>query len=561
MTGLIENIIKKYSIDVEQGLYIDETLLPSYSHELFTQSFFESIVLFPSIDGNNTQGNLSYSFFLEENNTPCVQHIIYADLFHKYMIEEVPVGRKYFFGRIAFDPGMFYSCYNLLNFQVEELNSQDSACVYHRSVPKSVPINKEQCINVDDEYIHIPLYLEHSKVKNGSIFTGPIKTDDELKILSFRIKNTLPIKKDIRSEYPVLFTLIISAMFETKIFEPTNKDFLIPYKPGYTGSLIQASRIFDAYKLPSINTILQLSAAKYEGTQNCGAIDFYIDEATSFNDESEITSLEKAFDDLLRSECEVIFTDQCDIKEINVRELRKYVEMSSSDMPIVAVRKLFRMCLENKPVSFYSDLDGLNDWKVFGLKRKDKTGAFAKLVFLDHLKWRIEFKNKEIVSYDGVYFTFKHDEPRNDSVEKISFITEEQRSKIFNIIKKAQRQTHGTMLVFTGNAEAEAERLGTVGRAIRIEKIDFANFPDDYIFRITSIDGAVLLDFDGNGYAIGAILDGIAVENSNRGRGARYNSGYTYVKNQEKNGTDCICVVISEDRSTDIIASQRSSQA
>ncbi len=251
---------------------------------------------------------------------------------------------------------------------------------------------------------------------------------------------------------------------------------------------------------------------------------FYIDEATPFNYESEIASLEKAFDDLLRSECEVVFTNQCDINEVNVRELRKYVEMSSSDMPIVAVRKLVRICLENKTVYFYSDLNG---WKVFGLKRKDKTGAFAKLVFLDYLKWRIEFKNKEIVSYDGVYFTFKHDEPRTDSVEKISFITEEQRSKIFDIIKKAQRQTHGTMLVFTGNAEVEAERLGTVGRAIRIEKINFTDFPDEYIFRITSIDGAVLLNFDGNAYAIGAILDGIAVENSNRGRGAKYNSGYT----------------------------------
>lgn len=83
------------------------------------------------------------------------------------------------------------------------------------------------------------------------------------------------------------------------------------------------------------------------------------------------------------------------------------------------------------------------------------------------------------------------------------------------------------MLVFTGNAEVEAERLGTVGRAIRIEKINFTDFPDEYIFRITSIDGAVLLNFDGNAYAIGAILDGIAVENSNRGRGAKYNSGYT----------------------------------
>ncbi len=79
-----------------------------------------------------------------------------------------------------------YSCYNLLNSQVEELSSQGSACVYY----EIVPINKEQCINVNDEYIHIPLYLEHAKVKNESILTEQIKTDDGLRILSFRIKNS-----------------------------------------------------------------------------------------------------------------------------------------------------------------------------------------------------------------------------------------------------------------------------------------------------------------------------------------------------------------------------------
>ncbi len=45
--------------------------------------------------------------FLKENNIKGVKHIIYADFFHKYMIEEVPFGRKYFFGRISFDSDIF----------------------------------------------------------------------------------------------------------------------------------------------------------------------------------------------------------------------------------------------------------------------------------------------------------------------------------------------------------------------------------------------------------------------------------------------------------------------
>lgn len=70
---------------------------------------------------------------------------------------------------------------------------------------------------------------------------------------------------------------------------------------------------------------------------------------------------------------------------------------------------------------------------------------------------------------------------------------------------------------------------------------------------MTSIDGALIIGFDGMCYALGAILDGIASEDSQRGRGARYNSGLAYVDTQYKQGEDCLIAVISEDETIDIL--------
>lgn len=57
----------------------------------------------------------------------------------------------------------------------------------------------------------------------------------------------------------------------------------------------------------------------------------------------------------------------------------------------------------------------------------------------------------------------------------------------------------------------------------------------------------------GKCYSIGTILDGAAEVYSNMGRGARYNSAYTYVYNRKKAGKRCATLVVSEDGMIDVI--------
>ena len=115
-------------------------------------------------------------------------------------------------------------------------------------------------------------------------------------------------------------------------------------------------------------------------------------------------------------------------------------------------------------------------------------------------------------------------------------------NKLREIFENARHQKHGTMLAFLEDAEEESKRLKHAGFSVTIEENT-----EKYITQITAIDGAILLDEQGEIYAIGTILDGKMPEGAgfDMSRGARYNSAikYSYSHRNKKN----LCVVISED--------------
>ena len=120
-----------------------------------------------------------------------------------------------------------------------------------------------------------------------------------------------------------------------------------------------------------------------------------------------------------------------------------------------------------------------------------------------------------------------------------------------NILKKAQLQRHGTMLIFSDHAWEECRRLNNVGYEVCCNKKIGINL----IEHITCIDGTTFIDLKGNIVGIGMILDGETSDKCqiNNSRGSRYNSAikYTYARSEKKE--KCIAVVISEDGDVNII--------
>lgn len=110
---------------------------------------------------------------------------------------------------------------------------------------------------------------------------------------------------------------------------------------------------------------------------------------------------------------------------------------------------------------------------------------------------------------------------------------------LWDLAQAAARAEHGTMLVVSADAASEARRLGA--QAI---VIDAAPVAANDLGRLTSIDGAVLLDPKGMMHAIGVILDGVATGIGDPSRGARYNSAVRYLDASE---SATMIILVSED--------------
>lgn len=109
--------------------------------------------------------------------------------------------------------------------------------------------------------------------------------------------------------------------------------------------------------------------------------------------------------------------------------------------------------------------------------------------------------------------------------------------KLTKIVEEAILQKHGTIVVIAENAAEEAKRL--VSSSFKISPFYCVKM----IKHITSIDGAILIDTDGNCHAIGVILDGRTSETEDISNGARHNSAKRY-----KNiNSHCVIVIVSED--------------
>src|SRR5262249_41947567 len=96
------------------------------------------------------------------------------------------------------------------------------------------------------------------------------------------------------------------------------------------------------------------------------------------------------------------------------------------------------------------------------------------------------------------------------------------------LVATASNAKHGTMLVISAQADAEAKRLSSVSFPVKRLLLTQVQ-----LLSVSSIDGAILLDQDGDCHSLGVILDGQASSGERSDRGARYNSAVRYTNSQK----------------------------
>lgn len=354
--------------------------------------------------------------------------------------------------------------------------------------------------------------------------------------------------KSFFTDFPVLTELLkwCATKYKTEdsFMEEWNKDMVYSDNYPQDNYLITQS-IFKQLEYPYLNTINTLSGLCYENIENNGVIEFSED-----------------FEFEVSNKIEIEFTENENFWFPEIRKVRKLLQVSNSNFHLV-------LCSSHPYMQAAISDDQYWYIKGYGIINKNN----PTISFLGNNKWIWESKN-EIIKYDGLLYRF---ESKYNSKEK-SFeiylkeyythldkncntkVSSKIQKSINTIIELANKQKHGTMLIFSEKAKEEAERLCKLKRGFLINPINlFDLYSNDkkkckeILLQLTSIDGAVMLTEDGICYAIGVIVDGIAYIDSDSSRGARYNSGKTYIKNCIDKNIRCFAAIISEDKTIDIL--------
>lgn len=112
-------------------------------------------------------------------------------------------------------------------------------------------------------------------------------------------------------------------------------------------------------------------------------------------------------------------------------------------------------------------------------------------------------------------------------------------SELIELVKEAEKEVHGTILIISADAQKEACRLVNQSTSLIPCRLT-----PDLLKHLTPIDGALILSPESICYSIGTILDGLATDKGDSTRGARYNSAVRYI---EASKTPCIAFIVSED--------------
>jgi hypothetical protein len=198
---------------------------------------------------------------------------------------------------------------------------------------------------------------------------------------------------------------------------------------------------------------------------------------------------------------------------------------------------------------------------VFGLVEgnipADPEETVFEVVFLGHHHWELRHAGELLM---GVRFSQPYlpklvgyeSKLRQDLPRIFAGISGDATELLVSLVRQAERERHGTLVVISAEAAAESARLKN--QATPIEPCVLTT---ELLEHLTGIDGAVLVGTDGFCHAIGVILDGQATEKGDPGRGARFNSAIRYVESAKDRGISTMAIVVSEDGGMDVIPNPR----
>lgn len=210
------------------------------------------------------------------------------------------------------------------------------------------------------------------------------------------------------------------------------------------------------------------------------------------------------------------------------------------------IRKLLELTNAKTGIGIISDTNN-----IYGIGSIKEDKEYFSVTFENEHKWTVSENGNELITV------------RNNSLVLINnFLTKKEftnyASKIFpkkvdsendeianmySILKSLIKQGKGTILVIKENARDLIQKYRDLCITIKPVKLDEKN-----VEKLSSIDGAIIMDENCICYGFGAVLDGLDTGTGNRARGSRFNSSerfYNLYKNDDN--TALMVFILSDD--------------
>lgn len=266
-----------------------------------------------------------------------------------------------------------------------------------------------------------------------------------------------------------------------------------------------------------------------------------------------------------------------DIKELNLFSKANWIRLSYQN--VHALRKYLNMAQSTRLAVCYTDgLEG-SDFYAVGLLPNNAQNKFPWISFPGHMEWcfclpPVQNEDSPVEVYSGCRIRCMQGRlvlPLLNSEDyerrKIKKALEDYQApegknindyvgNVFRLVQQVKNQKKGALLIVSDVTmiQLEQKRLCSTNCGIGLEGDSWNKSKSELLSELSSIDGAVLVDWEGNFWACGVILDGKAAK-GDISRGSRYNSTRSYLAFAQSIYVDSsmLGVVVSEDGMVDFL--------
>lgn len=314
-------------------------------------------------------------------------------------------------------------------------------------------------------------------------------------------------------------------------------------------------------KLPSIEKLIELSAAKYEGSESEARIYFSASEYTDTHiwENGDLRIIASLHDEGKPNRY---------INHENCRMIRKLMEISKRGKIYLYAHR------EEGKDEDKKSIQHVISHLVTKTADDSNSDEWIYIQFFGYMCWSIVRGGREEIIYSNGKLVWNRSQEKKLYLADIDALKENLGEKIpeqwhmwfcedrlTKLIEILEKQKHGTAVVIA-DCQDEAKRLCRMNRGTLLAQDmeicldeNTGNWDEERILSITGIDGALFMNTAGKCEAFGVIVDGKATKKGDVGCGARYNSLDNYISQQSKEMI-YLAIIVSEDGMIKLISNQ-----